>query len=1133
MPTEQTKTTLFSFSSFRSAEKLTDFQSAKYYVRHPDETTGPFFEAIETPSPSLTKRQQLLQEAESFTAIVSKDAIEALNPNLFVFSLWLSQNRNTLTLTTVNTALTSVTALSSPNLLIIWNNLIYQILTMDSAYLREYLIDLLIANHFVNVKPTVPADDDNMLKLAMSTIALPKVIFSLERNISQSDAFANLSRIDKDFLLKYTLLAKAKLNIDILKTINNEIAVQEKNYDKTYRSEFTIAKSDWNDGLITARSGADIEVVTTLNTGTEFEAMVGFEYAPFVFTPSDQIVDAELSTSLSAEAYEFLTSNNLNNTTNNFKEIYGKIEYDLLANSRKLYDGVKAGENNTPNSVNSGNFDDVHYGSFDNFEGQLYSYNFSCLRRSANNYSIILVLNTGANHSRINSVEYNLGAPVSATFTSSESMGNNSTLLTVNLTPNGGIAIPDGTTSISFSGEIELSGGINLEWSFNLNPTKDNYGVMTSTTPESSNDIYVPSGVGITRIGIAEYKKVTQYLCCYKAGEVSHIENILAREYKERSTRRLISSEITTTESTESEKESLSDTVSSSRFEMQSQVNEVLSESQAFGVDVNTGYSKDPITIDISTNYSFNKSKERSNQNSISFSKDITQKIQERIVQKIRKERVEKVIEEFEEQNKHGFDNRQGDQHISGVYRWVDKVYNNQVENYGMRLQYEFMIPEPSRLYNSTLMNKLSQPKDPRTGNFGAIPNLTNASKIDRYNYKEWAAIYGAEVTPPPAQTTCVGTSFTKSQAQGDGNAENDKCISENVKIPDGYGLDIAYVSSNCQVNLKNGFVDSLSCIALTIADRAEKFSVFPISQHIFLIDTESEFVQLDKYQDSIPVAAHFYHIWSGIVNVTLQLILKPEAYEKWQLETFNKIITAYEAQMESYNEKLSNWKSTMIENSQKPTSYFREIENTFLKKGCISYLAGHANMGNIDFVKSGNSFSDFQVTNTSELDSYTAKVKFFEQAFEWNLMSYFFYPFYWANKSRWEQLFNNTHDDELFKNFIKAGMARVLVSVRPGFEQAVAIYMETGQIWNGGQVPTINDDLYISIVEEFKTPEYSIEEVWETKIPSTLTIVQSDTIALNASGLPCWCDEGSLPPTETIDPSEAMLGVYIEGLTP
>ena len=37
----------------------------------------------------------------------------------------------------------------------------------------------------------------------------------------------------------------------------------------------------------------------------------------------------------------------------------------------------------------------------------------------------------------------------------------------------------------------------------------------------------------------------------------------------------------------------------------------------------------------------------------------------------------------------------------------------------------------------------------------------------------------------------------------------------------------------------------------------------------------------------------------------------------------------------------------------------------------------------------------------------------------------------------------------------MQAGMARELVTVKPGFEAAIMHYMTTGQIWNGGQLPS------------------------------------------------------------------------------
>ncbi|KAB8152178.1 hypothetical protein EZY14_015235 [Kordia sp. TARA_039_SRF] len=143
-------------------------------------------------------------------------------------------------------------------------------------------------------------------------------------------------------------------------------------------------------------------------------------------------------------------------------------------------------------------------------------------------------------------------------------------------------------------------------------------------------------------------------------------------------------------------------------------------------------------------------------------------------------------------------------------------------------------------------------------------------------------------------------------------------------------------------------------------------------------------------------------------------------------------------------------------------------------------------------------------------LDEYAAKVKFFEQAFEWNIMSYYFYPFYWAKKDKWTKLYQVRNDDPLFKAFLQSGMARVILTVRPGFEEAVNWYMATGQIWNGGQVPTPSDEEFVSIVEELRNPEGMVEETWESRVPTSLTVIQAGAIGLNVEGLPCndECDD-------------------------
>jgi len=186
---------------------------------------------------------------------------------------------------------------------------------------------------------------------------------------------------------------------------------------------------------------------------------------------------------------------------------------------------------------------------------------------------------------------------------------------------------------------------------------------------------------------------------------------------------------------------------------------------------------------------------------------------------------------------------------------------------------------------------------------------------------------------------------------------------------------------------------------------------------------------------------------------------------EKWQLSTFKSIISAYENKLQDYKDALAEMEARKGILMGDNPGYYRRIENTVLKKNCISYLAGHATLG--QSYTTGEEIGNHQVQITEEMDKYAATVKFFEQAFDWEIMDYHFYPFYWADKDRWAKLYAIENDDHLFRAFLRSGMARTIVTVRPGFEEAVMYYLRTGLIWNGGTMPVIEDELYISIVDE------------------------------------------------------------------
>ena len=76
--------------------------------------------------------------------------------------------------------------------------------------------------------------------------------------------------------------------------------------------------------------------------------------------------------------------------------------------------------------------------------------------------------------------------------------------------------------------------------------------------------------------------------------------------------------------------------------------------------------------------------------------------------------------------------------------------------------------------------------------------------------------------------------------------------------------------------------------------------------------------------------------------------------------------------------------------------------------------------------------------------------VRFFEQAFEWEEITWVTYPYFWGRKCNWQKIYQLQHVDPIFLAFLQAGFARVVVPVRPVYEHAalrfIANELKVGQ---------------------------------------------------------------------------------------
>lgn len=88
-------------------------------------------------------------------------------------------------------------------------------------------------------------------------------------------------------------------------------------------------------------------------------------------------------------------------------------------------------------------------------------------------------------------------------------------------------------------------------------------------------------------------------------------------------------------------------------------------------------------------------------------------------------------------------------------------------------------------------------------------------------------------------------------------------------------------------------------------------------NQNPFPSSRNEEFNQLHPFTENIPVSFASIAAYCGSVNISVKCQLTDEAKEQWQLETFNAIITAYEARLAEYNDKVTNVKAIQKERAK------------------------------------------------------------------------------------------------------------------------------------------------------------------------------------------------------------------------
>jgi len=578
-------------------------------------------------------------------------------------------------------------------------------------------------------------------------------------------------------------------------------------------------------------------------------------------------------------------------------------------------------------------------------------------------------------------------------------------------------------------------------------------------------------------IGIGDLKVVKQWLIAYQPGEIAHIENVLKGETKDRTHRRLEKTEESFSFSSDSTQESQKDTQTTDRFELKREVENVVKTELSVGANANVTYNNGVVIANVGASFSYKRDATETNKASGTFSQETLAKAMERVQTRTTEQRSVTKLFETEETNKHGFDNVKGKGHVSGIYRWLDKKYKAQLFNYGKRMMFEFLIPEPAAFFVESRLRAfeatLECPQPPKLPVLKTVVLNFNPSDIDETKFQDLRQRYDLAEFSFPERTRQVafinpatGEDFFQEQGVAGGSLWYAKTYACRLNAK-GYDLSKLTITGYMEYQGKNEtnpkelntlevYIDG-NQIVRNQNEASQWWQWNPGTEF-----TPGTLILLDS--DDVALTIGFWDIGRYHLSFYAELAVGQETLLKWQTQVFNKVQAieqqtldktnqemqlAYNTQMATYRNRLAELKATSVNDliHGQSEAFNREIILTELKKHCLTMLTKEFDADASDDligkiaglleVSDNFTFRKLKVTedlvaNTTTcsfevksetidypsiaLDQAKSKgrfIQFLEQAFEWQQLAYIFYPYFWATRPKWIEMMNHSDDTD------------------------------------------------------------------------------------------------------------------------
>lgn len=587
-----------------------------------------------------------------------------------------------------------------------------------------------------------------------------------------------------------------------------------------------------------------------------------------------------------------------------------------------------------------------------------------------------------------------------------------------------------------------------------------------NTSPPSA----APSVAGgwIEPCSIGDLQMVRQRLLRHVPGEIAAIENLMRGERKDISRRR-VRRQVDVSLSQTLDAQALEDSAADARDDLHTETSRTIGEkttnktynklSTTYGPPTVATVNGGPVTTTVQRG--------PDSDDATRFAREVLNKTVNRISRNVDHLRGSSVLHETAETITSNIDNSAGASNQIYVLRWVNKLYEARVVNYGCRLMVEFVLVAPATAYfRDVAPDERALFGPPKTLEQQGIDSF---KKITPENYAALGAEYrSTAINPPP-------------QARRDVSVLLGEGESAVVAVPAGYQAQIATASAIA--------APQASCPSIMVGVDTFAIPYKPMAIHFGCGDSLIIAVGRAQAAASVP-AAPVAPVTPPApapepmrVNITVKCVPTAHAMDEWRIKTYNALLDARQA--------------LCVDNAALETPVTRErsalaarrVERRELRRGCLALLQQRcANLtGYLD--PGSPTFAEDSLAETG-------RVQFVDDMFEWDEMNI---QFYRQDDGAHYPLALDDDGAGLspLAAFQAADLARVLVPVRPRTALIVLYLLSSGQLWPAGCETVPIEAHEMAIANALKAAQgLAHEEMqcvgrpWEILVPTAMQVI-------------------------------------------